>query len=204
MNNTENFKALIAAKGNEALKAKAEAAAATVIQCASETGIMLTVEDTYPLSFTRLLALTGQEFGDLQSEIEADTPQGRKLAEDRELMQAVHDDTGNLKWQREAEKTLQAELDKLSPAEKMRRARELGQSLSGRLTGSGESKAMTAEEKAHHLAQLKSSPRPCVWPATVRCSDDFGSEIDWRCWISNERRYWRYCPHYSRIDGIRQ
>jgi hypothetical protein len=158
MDNTKNFKALIDADGNEGLKTKAEAAAAIVIQRASETGVMLTIEDAYSLNFTRLLALTGQEIGDLQSEIEADTSQGRKLAEDRELMRAVHDDTGNLKRQREAEEALQSELDKLSPSEKMRRARELGQSLPGRLTGDGEAKAMTAEEKAHHLAQLEKLP----------------------------------------------
>lgn len=158
MNNRENFKALIDAEGNESLKEKAEAAAAIVIQRASETGVMLTIEDAYALNFTRLLALTGQEIGDLQSEIEADTLHGRKLAEDRQLMAAVNDDTGNLKRQREAEETLQSELDKLSPAEKMRRARELGQSLPGRLTGNGEKKTMTAEEKAHHLAQLEKLP----------------------------------------------
>lgn len=158
MNNRENFKALIDAEGNEALKTKAEAAAALVIQRASETGVMLTVEDAFALNFTRLLALTGQEIGDLQSEIETETPQGRKLAEDRELMAAVNDDTGNLKRQREAEEALQSELDKLSPAEKMRRARELGQSLPGCLTGNGEAKTMTPEEKAHHLAQLEKLP----------------------------------------------
>ncbi len=158
MNNRENFKALIDAEGNEGLKAKAESAAAIVIQRASETGVLLTIEDAYSLNFTRLLALTGQEIGDLQNEIEAETPQGRKLAEDRELMAAVNDDTGNLKRQREAEEALQSELDKLSPAEKMRRARELGQTLPGRLTGDGESKTLTPEEKAHHLTQLEKLP----------------------------------------------
>jgi hypothetical protein len=158
IDNTQSFRALIDAEGNEDLKAKAEAAAAIVIQRASEAGVMLTVEDTYSLNFTRLLALTGQEIGDLQSEIEEATPQGRKLSEDRELMAAVNDETGDLKRKHAAEEALQAELAKLSPAEKMRRARELGQTLPGRLTGNGDGKKMTADEKAHQLAQLEKLP----------------------------------------------
>lgn len=157
MDNVANFKSMLDADGNEDMKARAQKAAAHVIGLAAQQGISMSVDDVYSLPSVRLMTLLDEDapVGDWFSEAEqAGLESFRAAAEEKALMGAVADrkNTEHAK----AVDALNEELSKLSPAEKMRRARELGM----RLPGPGETTRppLTVEEKATELAALERLP----------------------------------------------
>ena len=157
MDNLANFKSMLDADGNEDMKARAQKAAAHVIGLAAQQGISMSVEEAYALPSVRLMTLLdeGAPVGDWFAEAEqAGLESFRSAAEEKALMSAVADSKNT--EHAKAVDTLNEELSKLTPAEKMRRARELGM----RLPGPGEKgrAPMTPEEKAAALVELERLP----------------------------------------------
>jgi hypothetical protein len=154
MDNAKNFRALIESDGNEDLAARAMESAAIAIHRADAMGITLDVNAAFELPWVRILALTGSEIGDLEAELEA-TPQGQKIVEDRELMAAIHDFNSDVARRAAAEQAIADEMAALHPAERMRRAREMGQTFT---PPEAHQRKMSAAEKAIELQKLEAMP----------------------------------------------
>ena len=118
----------------------------------------MSVDEAYSLPSVRLQVMLDESepVGDWFAEAEAHGLDSfQKAAEERAIMEAVH----NAKSDRhsQAVEALESELSKMSPGERMARARELGQRLPGPKTG--EQKApMTPDEKARALAEMERLP----------------------------------------------
>ena len=132
IDNLSSFAKMLSDENNEDLKFKAQEIAAQYIGEAARRGVQMTLDDAYSLSAVRLHVLTGERVtDDWWSEAEGTLDNFQKAREDREIMEAINDENGDLKRKADAEAALQAELDALSPIERMKRARELGQRLPG-------------------------------------------------------------------------
>lgn len=156
IDNSVSFKKMLNDEKNEDLKFKAQEIAASYIAEAAQRGINMTLDDCYALSTVRLHVLTGERINDnWMDEAEGTLETFQKAAEERAVMEAVADAKSDR--HEEARKALEGELAKLSPSERMARARELGQRLPGPKTG--EQKApMTPDEKARALAEMERLP----------------------------------------------
>lgn len=157
IDNLSSFKKMLSDENNEDLKFKAQEIAAQYIGEAAQRGVQMTLDDAYSLSAVRLHVLTGERItDDWWSEAEGTLNSFQKARADRQIMEAINDENGDLKRKADAEAALQAELDALSPIERMKRARELGQ----RLTGPGETKRqpLSPAEKAAALQELERLP----------------------------------------------
>lgn len=156
IDNNVSFKKLLSDESNEDLKFKAQEIAAQYIGEAAQRGVQMTLDDAYSLSAVRLHVLTGERVtDDWWSEAEGTLDSFQKAAEERAVMEAVADAKNDRHAQ--AVEALETELSKLSPGERMARARQLGQRLPGPKTG--EQKApMTPDEKARALAEMERLP----------------------------------------------
>lgn len=157
IDNAKSFKEKINSRGEEDAKAHAELIAANVIEEAAQRGIRMSQDDAFALPSVRLAAFLKEDapVGDWWAEFEnsgADSYQ--KYADEKAIMDAVNDAKNDRHHDAVAE--LEAELSKLSPAEKMRRARELGQSFPGAKTGARQE--LTTEEKAKATADMLRLP----------------------------------------------
>lgn len=147
-----SFKAMLNDQINEDLKFKAPEIAAQYITEAAQLGVQMTLDDCYSLPAVRLHVIAGERITEnWLDEAEATLPPFQKAAEERAVMEAVMDARNDRHTDAVAE--LEAELAKLSPAEKMSRARELGQRLPGPKTGAR--RELTAEEKGKALAEME-------------------------------------------------
>lgn len=158
IDNLSSFKKLINDENNQEMKSRAQEAAANVIAQAAQQGILMSVDEAYSLPSLRLQVMLNESepVGDWFAEAEAHGLESfQKAAEEKAIMEAVNDAKNDRHAQ--AVEALEAELAQLSPAEKMRRARALGQRLPGPKTG--EQKAlMTPDEKARALAEMERLP----------------------------------------------
>lgn len=155
IDNAASFKAMLNDEKNEDLKFEAQEIAAQYIAEAAQSGIHMTLDDCYSLNAIRLHVLTGEAVVDNWADEGATTlPAFQKAAEERAVMEAVKDAKNDRHTAAVAE--LETELSKLSPAEKMKRARELGQRLPGPKTGARQE--LTAEEKGKALADMERLP----------------------------------------------
>lgn len=154
MDNAKSFRNLIEAEGNEDLKASAMESAAIAIHRADAMGITLDVNAAFELPWVRIRALSNQESGDLEAELEA-TPQGQKIAEDRELMAAIHDSNSDVARRAAAEQAIADEMAALHPADRMARARQMGQTFT---PPAEEKRKLNAAEKAIELQKLEAMP----------------------------------------------
>lgn len=158
IDNLSSFKKLINDENNQDMKSRAQEAAASVIAQAAQQGIQMSVDEAYALPSLRLQVMLNESepVGDWFAEAEAHGLDSfQKAAEEKAIMTAVTDAKNDR--HEEARKALEDELAKLSPSERMARARELGQRLPGPKTG--EQKApMTPDEKARALAEMERLP----------------------------------------------
>lgn len=158
IDNLSSFKKLIDDENNQEMKSRAQEAAASVIAQAARQGIRMSVDEAYSLPSVRLQVMLNENepVGDWFAEAEAHGLESfQKAAEERAVMEAVADAKNDRHAQ--AVEALETELSKLSPGERMARARQLGQRLPGPKTG--EQKApMTPDEKARALAEMERLP----------------------------------------------
>ncbi len=157
IDNAKSFKEQISAPGEEATKAHAELIATNIIEEAAQRGIHMSQDDAFALPSVRLAAFLKEDIpvGDWWSEFEASGADSyKKYANEKAIMDAVNDAKNDRHLDAVAE--LETELSKLSPAEKMRRARQLGQRLPGPLTGARQE--LTTEEKAKAISDMERLP----------------------------------------------
>ncbi|MBA84423.1 hypothetical protein ACSSNL_03175 [Thalassobius sp. S69A] len=154
IDNLSSFKKLIDDENNQVMKSRAQEAAANVIAQAARQGIRMSVDEAYSLPSARLQVMLNENepVGDWFAEAEAHGLESfQRAAEERAVMEAVADAKNDRHAQ--AVEALETELSKLSPGERMARARELGQ----RLPGPGETKRqpLSPAEKAAALQELE-------------------------------------------------
>lgn len=157
IDNLSSFKKLIDDENNQEMKSRAQEAAANVIAQAARQGIRMSVDEAYSLPSVRLQVMLNENepVGDWFAEAESHGLESfQKAAEERAVMEAVADAKNDLHAQ--AVEALETELSKLSPGERMARARQLGQ----RLPGPGETKRqpLSPAEKAAALQELQRLP----------------------------------------------
>ncbi len=164
INSASSFKKMLDddEKNGGELKYRAQTIAAGYLNACAERGIKnVTIEDLYSLSAVQLHILLNepvQEGIDWITEGEQKGIAGFQTAKDnRELMEALGDESDAAK-KLAAEEKLAKAMSELSPAERMRRAREMGQSFPGRKTGEGEKNELDASAKAAEIKKLESAP----------------------------------------------
>ena len=145
MTDYQNFRDAVA--GSVALKARWNAVVDTAIESAAREGIVLTRTDCMTLDTIRLHVLTGdEELGvNWRDEAEQKLPAFAQKAQSRRFMNALQSTNADEKRQAEIE------LMKKNPAERMRIAREGGESFSGPVSTKRD---LSAEERAELVAEL--------------------------------------------------
>ncbi|WP_273283226.1 hypothetical protein [Pseudooceanicola atlanticus] len=118
---------------------------------AAALGVTVSASDLMTVNAIRLHCLTGDgTIGDWKQQASESIPAFREKAEAVRAGQILADTAD------ERHDAVAAEFDRLSPQEKMRRAREMGQTLPGPL--GGERKPMTDEERAKALRDMDRLP----------------------------------------------
>ncbi len=140
----ENFRHAVA--GSDALTARWNAVADAAIETAAREGIAVTRQELMQLDAIRIHVISGQEAGvDWRSEAETKLPAFAQKAESRKFREAL--DSAN---EEEAEKA-RRDIMARSPSERMRLAREAGESHAKPVTTK---KDLTASERAKVIAEL--------------------------------------------------